>query len=75
MGIGGHRMSEVTIDKEELKELIRQVIREELNPHNFNIHIHYPQQQSWANVPMCTTTTAEWAKPLWADKEIKQCQK
>jgi hypothetical protein len=58
-------MSEITIDKEELKELIRQVIREELNPHNFN----------WANVPMCTTTTAEWAKPLWADKEIKQCQK
>lgn len=65
----------IETDKAELKELIRQVIREELNPHNFNIHIHYPQQQSWGNVPMCTTTTAEWAKPLWADKEIKQCQK
>lgn len=68
-------MSKITIDKEELKELIRQVIREELNLHNFNIHIHYPQQQSWANVPTCTTTTSEWAKPLWADKEIKECQK
>lgn len=68
-------MSEVTIDKEELKELIRQVIREELNPHNFNIHIYYPQQQSWVNVPTCTTTTSEWAKPLWADRGIGECQK
>ena len=47
----------------ELKELIREIVREELNQHNFNIHIHYPQQQSYV-----TTTSTEWAKPLW-DKD------
>ena len=48
-----------------LKELIREIVREELNnPHNLNIHIHYPQQQSYVS-----TTSTEWAKPLW-NKEL-----
>ena len=53
MGIGGHRMSET--DKAEIKELIRQVVREELNKEPFDYRkVFYSY----------TTSTSTEYKPL-----------